>query len=115
MDQPRDVSDVRIDIGGERQLQRGIPLAPMPPREPRAPAAGTAPVPSTADLDAMFGVFTGALPDAPASAPAPAPAPAPTGLQERMRSAFTADMNCVMMVPVSAPGCSSRRTSAASR
>ena len=36
----------------------------------------------------MFGVFTGALPEA----PAPAPAPAPTGLQERMRSAFTADL-----------------------
>ncbi|TQK10510.1 two-component regulator propeller domain-containing protein [Herbaspirillum sp. SJZ107] len=74
----------------ERQLQRGIPLAPMPPREARAPApaAGAAPVPSTADLDAMFGVFTGALPEA----PAPAPAPAPTGLHERMRSAFTADL-----------------------
>jgi signal transduction histidine kinase/ligand-binding sensor domain-containing protein/CheY-like chemotaxis protein/HPt (histidine-containing phosphotransfer) domain-containing protein len=53
----------------ERQLQRGIVLAPMPER------AGS-PAPSTAELDAMFGVQ----------------APAPADLNERMRNAFAADL-----------------------
>ena len=69
----------------ERQLQRGIPLAPMPRREARAADA-----PSTADLDAMFGVATGpaaALPDAAGAAVRRAGL-----LQARMRSAFVADL-----------------------
>jgi signal transduction histidine kinase/ligand-binding sensor domain-containing protein/CheY-like chemotaxis protein/HPt (histidine-containing phosphotransfer) domain-containing protein len=67
----------------ERQLQRGIPLMPMPPR----PAPAAAP-PSTAELDAMFGVFTGAPPPPPATTTA---APA-ASLQDRMRNAFAADL-----------------------
>ena len=67
----------------ERQLQRGIPLAPMPQREAAGSAPSAAP-PTTADLDAMFGVFTGA--------PAAVPAVAATRLQDRMRNAFAADL-----------------------
>jgi len=92
---PIDDTQLHYHLGRaiERQLQRGIPLAPMPPRV--APGGAPSGVPSgathtTADLDAMFGVFTGAAPAAPA--PAPASAPAASGLQERMRSAFAADL-----------------------
>jgi signal transduction histidine kinase/ligand-binding sensor domain-containing protein/CheY-like chemotaxis protein len=75
----------------ERQLQRGIELQPMVPAEARTPAAK----PSTAELDAMFGVLT----EPPAGAsPAPATAVAPHfgrragDLQGRMRAAFAADL-----------------------
>jgi CheY-like chemotaxis protein len=62
----------------ERQLQRGIVLAPMP-----EPSART---PSTAELDAMFGV--------PADDPPPPPVTNPRGaeLKERLRTAFLADL-----------------------
>lgn len=76
----------------ERQLQRGIVLPPMQSfavAEPApVPASGPAFVPTTAELDAMFGVA-----DAD-SAPAPAPAaPDPgTALQARMRAAFAVDL-----------------------
>jgi signal transduction histidine kinase/ligand-binding sensor domain-containing protein/CheY-like chemotaxis protein/HPt (histidine-containing phosphotransfer) domain-containing protein len=61
----------------ERQLQRGIDLPPMAPR------------PSTADLDAMFGVVSGP--------PAALPNPPNFGrrasdLKDRMRAAFAADL-----------------------
>jgi HPt (histidine-containing phosphotransfer) domain-containing protein len=73
----------------ERQLQRGVELQPMVPAEVRAQSA-----PSTADLDAMFGVFTG---------PPDTPVPPPPGrgtnygrratdLKGRMRAAFVADL-----------------------
>jgi signal transduction histidine kinase/ligand-binding sensor domain-containing protein/CheY-like chemotaxis protein/HPt (histidine-containing phosphotransfer) domain-containing protein len=68
----------------ERQLQRGIPLTPMPVR--RAPETAA---PSTTDLDAMFGVFTG--PPTPAAAPHAGAGPA-ADLQARMRMAFAADL-----------------------
>jgi CheY-like chemotaxis protein len=76
----------------ERQLQRGIELQPMVPAEARTPAAK----PSTAELDAMFGVLTEAPPAG--ASPAPAMAVAPHfgrragDLQGRMRAAFAADL-----------------------
>jgi HPt (histidine-containing phosphotransfer) domain-containing protein len=66
----------------ERQLQRGIELAPMDQVPP-----GRAP--STAELDAMFGVFTGPAPLAEAAGPSASRAP---DLRERMRAAFAADL-----------------------
>ncbi|EEF27535.1 two-component sensor protein histidine protein kinase, putative, partial [Ricinus communis] len=69
----------------ERQLQRGIELAPMPEQAARTP--------STAELDAMFDVPA----DAP-SPPVPPAAPEPgivrrTGdLKDRLRGAFLADL-----------------------
>ncbi|HEX8784882.1 MAG TPA: response regulator, partial [Telluria sp.] len=79
----------------ERQMQRGIELDPMP--APPAPARADAGAPpSTADLDAMFGVFTG---PAPLIVPSPTPPAAPPShgrrsgdLKGRMRSAFQADL-----------------------
>jgi signal transduction histidine kinase/ligand-binding sensor domain-containing protein/DNA-binding NarL/FixJ family response regulator/HPt (histidine-containing phosphotransfer) domain-containing protein len=89
----------------ERQLQRGIELQPMPPFAPRpAPAA-----PTTADLDAMFGVNTGPGPasqpatataaaaaqqgnTAPASGMAPKYGRRAGDLQGKMRAAFAADL-----------------------
>jgi CheY-like chemotaxis protein/HPt (histidine-containing phosphotransfer) domain-containing protein len=69
----------------ERQQQRGIALAPMPMPAPELHApAGEGPPPSTADLDAMFGVFTG--PAAPNSGRRAG------DLKGRMRSAFQADL-----------------------
>jgi CheY-like chemotaxis protein len=65
----------------ERQLQRGIDLAPMP-----EPAART---PSTAELDAMFDVSDDAVP---APAPAPAGERRPGHLKDRLRGAFLADL-----------------------
>jgi signal transduction histidine kinase/ligand-binding sensor domain-containing protein/CheY-like chemotaxis protein/HPt (histidine-containing phosphotransfer) domain-containing protein len=67
----------------ERQLQRGIELQPMS-------AAPDPPVPSTAELDAMFGVFTGPAPLAVAAA---RNAGRRAGdLKGRMRAAFAADV-----------------------
>lgn len=74
----------------ERQLQRGIELQPMVPPEVRAPAAK----PTTAELDAMFGVSSG---------PALSDPPAPVGITPKfgrragdmmgkMRTAFAADL-----------------------
>jgi CheY-like chemotaxis protein len=65
----------------ERQLQRGIELAPMP-----APAART---PSTAELDAMFDVPADAVPSTP---PAPNPIRRAGDLKDRLRGAFLADL-----------------------
>jgi CheY-like chemotaxis protein len=63
----------------ERQLQRGIDLAPMP-----------AAAPSTADLDAMFGVFTG--PPSLSVAAARNEGRRAADLKGRLRSAFQADL-----------------------
>jgi signal transduction histidine kinase/CheY-like chemotaxis protein/HPt (histidine-containing phosphotransfer) domain-containing protein len=84
----------------ERQLQRGIELQPMP-----APVHATPQRPSTAELDAMFGVSTEALAAAPAedgsasaSATPPSPGYAPKhgrragDLKGKMRAAFAADL-----------------------
>jgi signal transduction histidine kinase/ligand-binding sensor domain-containing protein/CheY-like chemotaxis protein/HPt (histidine-containing phosphotransfer) domain-containing protein len=71
----------------ERQLGRGIALAPMPPAEP---AQMPVDVPPVAALDAMFGVATAA--DA-ASAPASADAGHRADeLARRLRVAFAADL-----------------------
>jgi signal transduction histidine kinase/ligand-binding sensor domain-containing protein/CheY-like chemotaxis protein/HPt (histidine-containing phosphotransfer) domain-containing protein len=66
----------------ERQRQRGIELAPMPAPALR-PAAGA---PSTADLDAMFGVSTGP------AAPARNEGRRAADLKDRIRGAFQADL-----------------------
>ncbi|MDB5790096.1 MAG: histidine kinase, partial [Massilia sp.] len=65
---------VQLSRAIERQLQRGIALAPM-----------TARPPSTAELDALFGVT------AHAAAP-PVPVPGRAAFQARMRAAFAADL-----------------------
>ncbi|QJE03103.1 response regulator [Massilia forsythiae] len=71
----------------ERQQQRGIVLAPMPAQPAAAPGQGA---PSTADLDAMFGVLTGPPPAAVAAAQN---AGRRAGdLRGRMRSAFLSDL-----------------------
>jgi signal transduction histidine kinase/ligand-binding sensor domain-containing protein/CheY-like chemotaxis protein/HPt (histidine-containing phosphotransfer) domain-containing protein len=76
----------------ERQLQRGVELQPMLAPEARAPST-----PSTAELDAMFGVVTGPPPLTGAT-PAPAAGTAPgfgrraSDLKGRMRAAFVADL-----------------------
>jgi signal transduction histidine kinase/ligand-binding sensor domain-containing protein/CheY-like chemotaxis protein len=66
----------------ERQLQRGIALAPLP-----APGADA---PGTAELDAMFGVSSG-LPLEPAS-PAQNAGRRAGDLRSRVRAAFAADL-----------------------
>jgi signal transduction histidine kinase/ligand-binding sensor domain-containing protein/CheY-like chemotaxis protein/HPt (histidine-containing phosphotransfer) domain-containing protein len=70
----------------ERQLQRGIELPTMVPRDARAPAA----TPSTADLDAMFGVVSEPLPLAVVAAQNPGRRA--SDLKGRMRTAFAADL-----------------------
>jgi len=67
----------------ERQLERGIPLAPMPAARPADP-------PSTADLDAMFGVFTGPPPLAVSAAQNVGRRA--SDLKDRLRTAFAADL-----------------------
>ncbi|ALK96321.1 histidine kinase [Massilia sp. WF1] len=79
----------------ERQLQRGVELQPMAPLAPHDPAA----TPSTAELDAMFGVSTGAQGE-PQTQPQPVQAPGygpkygrrASDLQGKMRAAFAADL-----------------------
>jgi len=85
----------QLGLAIERQLARGIALAPM-----------DAPAPTTAELDALFGVdpafppapapAAGAAADlaAPFSAPMPLPLPARRAgeLQLRLRAAFAADL-----------------------
>jgi signal transduction histidine kinase/ligand-binding sensor domain-containing protein/CheY-like chemotaxis protein len=82
---PVDEAALHFQLGRaiERQLQRGIPLAPM-----SAPAPARAP--STADLDAMFGVFTGPPPLAVAAARNAGRRA--TDLKGRLRAAFAADL-----------------------
>jgi CheY-like chemotaxis protein len=70
----------------ERQLQRGIELPTMVRRDARAPAA----TPSTADLDAMFGVVSEPLPLAVVAAQNPGRRA--SDLKGRMRTAFAADL-----------------------
>jgi CheY-like chemotaxis protein len=70
----------------ERQLQRGIALPTMPPREARAPAAK----PSTAELDAMFGVVS--EPPSLAVVAAQNAGRRASDLKGRMRAAFAADL-----------------------
>ena len=75
---PIDESALYAQLGNAvvRQLARGVALAPMPPQGP-----------STSDLDAMFGVMTGAPQQAGNAAGAPDEA-----LQRRIRAAFAADV-----------------------
>jgi signal transduction histidine kinase/ligand-binding sensor domain-containing protein/DNA-binding response OmpR family regulator len=82
---PVDEAALHFQIGRaiERQLQRGIELAPM-----SAPAAARPP--STADLDAMFGVFTGPPPLAVAASQNAGRRA--TDLKGRLRAAFAADV-----------------------
>jgi CheY-like chemotaxis protein len=83
------IDDVQLHIhlsrAIERQLQRGIELPAMAPVEARDPSA-----PSTADLDAMFGVFTGPPPLAVAAAQNVGRRAG--DLKGRMRAAFAADL-----------------------
>jgi HPt (histidine-containing phosphotransfer) domain-containing protein len=76
----------------ERQLQRGIELPPMPPMPPMPPSDARAPAstPSTADLDAMFGVSSGP-PPLPVAIVQNAGRRA-SDLKGRMRAAFAADL-----------------------
>jgi signal transduction histidine kinase/ligand-binding sensor domain-containing protein/CheY-like chemotaxis protein/HPt (histidine-containing phosphotransfer) domain-containing protein len=67
----------------DRQLARGIALAPMPP-----PGSGR--VPGTAELDAMFGVLTGPTPLA--VAVSQNAGRRTTDLKARMRIAFAGDL-----------------------
>ncbi|NML62098.1 response regulator [Massilia sp. RP-1-19] len=75
---PIDESALYAQLGNAvvRQLARGVALAPMPPQGP-----------STSDLDAMFGVATGAPQLAPAGDDAP-----DAVLLRRIRAAFAADV-----------------------
>ena len=78
---------VQLSLAIERQLQRGIALAPMAARPP-----------STAELDALFGVTEDAAAGAAAGAAAcadpapPLPVPGRAAFQARMRAAFAADL-----------------------
>jgi len=75
----------------ERQLQRGFSLPPLPASAPAAsPADAADAAPSTADLDAMFGVFTG--PPSLNVAAARNEGRRASDLKARMRSAFQADL-----------------------
>jgi CheY-like chemotaxis protein len=67
----------------DRQLGRGIALAPMPP-------PGSARVPGTAELDAMFGVLTGPTPLA--VAVSKNAGRRTTDLKARIRGAFAGDL-----------------------
>lgn len=67
----------------ERQLRRGIALAPMP-------RDGAGHAPSTSELDALFGVFTGPTPMAVAAAQNATQRS--TDLKARMRAAFAGDV-----------------------
>jgi signal transduction histidine kinase/ligand-binding sensor domain-containing protein/CheY-like chemotaxis protein len=75
----------------ERQLQRGIELVPMP-TAPAVQDNGAHPssAPSTADLDAMFGVFTG--PPSLSVSAARNEGRRAADLKGRVRSAFLADL-----------------------
>ncbi len=75
----------QLGLAIERQLARGIALAPMD-----APAPVTEPAPSTAALDALFGIAPGEAP--PAAPPAPLPARRAGQLQARLCAAFAADL-----------------------
>jgi signal transduction histidine kinase/ligand-binding sensor domain-containing protein/CheY-like chemotaxis protein len=72
----------------ERQLQRGIVLPPMPPQQ-----AARA-VPSTAELDAMFGVLTAAPAPDDTAAPDAAHSPGRRAgdFRQRLRQTFVADL-----------------------
>lgn len=82
----------------ERQLQRGVPLDPMPAQESPENRAQGSRAQAMAALDAMFGVTFDEEPAArsvEAAAPVPAPpAAAPHGeaLAARLRAAFGADL-----------------------
>ncbi len=83
LSKPIDEAALHRQIGRaiERQLERGIALAPM--------AAPGAPAPSTTELDTMFGVSTG-----PTATPSPAynPGRRSSDLKARMRAAFVNDV-----------------------
>jgi CheY-like chemotaxis protein len=69
----------------ERQLARGVVLDPLPALLPPRPAAR----PSVAELDAMFGIDSGAPPP---GLPAGSPGDAAAALRLRLRDAFVADL-----------------------
>jgi len=75
----------QLGLAIERQLARGIVLAPM---DAPAPFDTLGTVPSTADLDALFGIAPG---DTAAMTP-PTPARRAGELQARLRAAFAADL-----------------------
>jgi CheY-like chemotaxis protein len=80
LSKPIDEEALHFQLAGaiERQLGRGFELDPLQ-------ASPVRPAPSTADLDAMFGVFTGPEPLAQAAGHG-------DGLGRRMRAAFAADL-----------------------
>jgi len=86
---PIDEGALHFQLGRaiDRQLQRGFMLPLMPGRSGVSPAAsGTGP--STAELDAMFGIVSGAPP---LTSP-PNPGRRSTDLKRRIRSAFSGDI-----------------------
>jgi signal transduction histidine kinase/ligand-binding sensor domain-containing protein/HPt (histidine-containing phosphotransfer) domain-containing protein len=86
---PIDEGALHFQLGRaiDRQLQRGFMLPLMPGRSGiNTPTAGTGP--STAELDAMFGVVSGAVP----LVSPPNPGRRSTDLKRRIRSAFSGDI-----------------------
>ncbi|XYJ09388.1 two-component regulator propeller domain-containing protein [Telluria sp. B2] len=78
----------QLSLAIARQLGRGIALPEMrAPAPVRGPVPAAVPTPTTAELDAMFGV----APPEPVPAPDGAAARA-TALHERLRAAFAADL-----------------------
>jgi CheY-like chemotaxis protein len=84
---PIDESALHLQLARaiERQLARGVVLDPLPALLPPRPAAR----PSVAELDAMFGIDSGAPP---AGLPAGSPGDAAAALRLRLRDAFVADL-----------------------
>ena len=86
---PIDEEALHVQLGRaiERQLGRGVALAPLVPAAPAA-VPGTAP-PSTAELDALFGVTGQAAAGAAGTA---LPVPGRAAFQARLCAAFAADL-----------------------
>lgn len=76
----------QLGLAIERQLARGIALAPM-----HAPVPTPTSAPTTAQLDALFGIDPAAAPPLPVPVAAP-PARRAEELQARLRAAFAADL-----------------------
>jgi CheY-like chemotaxis protein len=84
LSKPIDEAALHAQLGRaiERQLQRGVALEPMGAQQPAS-------APSTAELDAMFGVFTG---PPPLAAAAQDRGRHGGDLRSRVRAAFAADL-----------------------